>query len=185
MGRKVRIARWVDEPDRDRLTGDIETIFFAASGVQTFADVADRAAFRQRWLGLYLEAWPDLVWLARDDEAAGRVAGYLVGCLVDPARDDRFGEIGYFQAFAAKCAVFPAHLHINLAPLYRARGIGGRLIAAFAEQATQAGAPGLHIVTTKDARNVGFYRRQGFIVVAEAPSKGVTVVAMGRNLDGA
>ena len=176
----MRIVRLTEQADREHLMAAIDTIFFDASGVQAFADAADRVAFRHRWLGLYLESWPEHVHLARDRD--GTLAGYLVGCLVDPARDERFAGIGYLQAFAAQCAAFPAHLHINLDPAYRSRGLGGQLIDAFATEAARAGAPGMHIVTSRTARNVGFYRAQGFAIEAEAPWKGGDVVFMGRGL---
>ena len=57
---------------------------------------------------------------------------------------------------------------------------GGRLIDCFASRAARAGVPGLHVVTGKAARNVGFYQRQGFVVIAEAAVP--PVVMMGRSL---
>ena len=176
----MRIVRLVDQADRANLTGAIDTFFFEASGSKAFADAQVRAAFRERWLGLYLAAWPEFVFLARD--RAGTLAGYLIGSLVNPAADARFDDIGYFKTFAAACAVYPAHLHINLAPTWRGQGIGADLITAFAGDARRAGAPGLHIVTGKGARNSGFYRRQGFSVIAETAWNGNTVIFMGRRL---
>ena len=174
---EVEIVRWIDQADRAALIPAIDAIFFEASGRTSFADDATRAAFRHRWLGLYLEIWPEHVHLAR--AADGALVGYLIGSLVDPARDARFADIAYFMSFADACAAYPAHLHINLAPPFRGRGIGQRLIAAFATTARAAGAPGLHIVTSKDARNAGFYRQCGFAVVAETETAGGTVVFMG------
>jgi GrpB-like predicted nucleotidyltransferase (UPF0157 family)/GNAT superfamily N-acetyltransferase len=175
-----RIVRWIDQPDRAAIVTQIDTIFFEASGTKTFSSDEARAAFRQRWLGLYLDSWPEHVHLARD--ADGTVAGYLIGSLVNPALDARFDGIGYFKAFAKACAAYPAHLHINLAPVSRGKGIGGALIAAFADAARRAGAPGLHIVTGAAARNVGFYRQQGFEVIATTATIGGTVVLMGLRL---
>lgn len=174
------IVRFIDQLNRAALIAAIDAIFFEASSVRAFASEQARAAFRQRWLGLYLETWPEHVFLARDDD--GMVAGYLLGCLIDPAQDHRFEDIGYFETFAAACAAYPAHLHINLAPAYRRRGIGADLIAAFAEQVRDAGVPGLHIVTSGDARNVGFYRQCGFSIIDETPWKGGAVVFMGCRL---
>lgn len=178
MSGDFRIVRLRDQPDREDLIGPLEAIFFEASGTKTFADAGARAAFRQRWLGLYLDAWPEHVHLARDAE--GNIGGYLTGSLVNPAADARFAAIGYFRTFAEACARFPAHLHINLAPAARGRGIGGRLIDAFATDAARAGAPGLHVVTGKHARNIGFYRQQGFGVIAETANP--PVVFLGRDL---
>ena len=174
----VEIVRFIDQADRAALIPAIDAIFFEASSVRAFASERDRAGFRQRWLGLYLETWPGHVFLARDVD--GTIAGYLLGCLIDPAHDKRFDDIDYFKTFETACAAYPAHLHINLAPAFRSRGIGADLIDAFARQAKTAGAPGLHIVTSTDARNVRFYRQCGFSIVDETPWKGGAVVFMGR-----
>ena len=176
----MQIVRLTELRDRPAALAAIDAIYFEASAIKTFADDAARAAFRQRWLGRYIDAWPGLVFLARD--ADGTVAGYLVGCLVDPARDSRFDDIAYFKAFVEPCALYPAHLHINLAPAYRGHGLGGRLIDAFGAAARDAGAPGMHIVTGKGARNTGFYRQQGFAVIAEMRWNENSVIFMGRRL---
>jgi GNAT superfamily N-acetyltransferase len=138
----------------------IDAIFFEASGRTIFASPEERAAFRERWLGRYLKGGSDMVLVAQD--ATGTVAGYLVGALRDPAEQSRFADIGYFRGvFRELCRRYPAHLHINLAPASRNRGIGARLITAFEAYAAGAGAPGLHVVTAKAARNVRFYARCG------------------------
>ncbi|MFM9938169.1 MAG: GNAT family N-acetyltransferase [Hyphomicrobiaceae bacterium] len=164
----------------------IEAIFFAASG-RTFTTCPERLSFRERWLGRYLERWPELAFVLLASPQHGRAAepavvGYLVGCLDNPAQSPIFSDLGYFQDLAPECARFPAHLHINLAPSVRGLGLGGRLIEAFAAAARQAGAPGLHVVTAPDARNVGFYRRQGFVEAARASWNGKTVTMLGRPL---
>lgn len=176
----MRVTRLIDQADRETVIQAIDAIFFEASRVTSFADAAARAAFRERWLGLYLSDWPEHVVVARD--ADGTVAGYLVGCLVDPATDARFADIGYFQVFAAACAAYPAHLHINLAPAYRDRGIGGQLVEAFGAAARDAGAPGMHIVTGDGARNAGFYRRLGFESVARTVWNANPICFLGRRL---
>jgi GNAT superfamily N-acetyltransferase len=168
------------------LTGDlaaqIDAIFFEASGRTSFASCEARAAFRERWLGRYLAGGSDVVLVAQDRE--GAVAGYLVGALEDPAGQERFADIGYFRAaFRALCRRYPAHLHINLAPRFRSRGIGARLIAAFAARAAAAGAPGMHVVTASGARNVGFYTRCGFEPLGAAAWNGRKVVFLGQALE--
>jgi len=159
----------------------VDAIFFEASGRSGFASPDERAAFRERWLGRYLHGGSDVVLLAED--GAGAVAGYLVGALEDPAGQDRFADIGYFRGvFRALCRRYPAHLHINLAPAFRNRGIGARLIAAFAARAAETGAPGMHVVTASDARNVRFYVRCGFAELAVASWNSRQVVFMGKPL---
>jgi GNAT superfamily N-acetyltransferase len=158
----------------------VESIFFEASG-RTFVPGPERDAFRERWLGRYLRGGTDTLFLAFHD--GNRVAGYLVGALEDPGRQDRFDDIGYFRAdFRELASRFPAHLHLNLAPEFRGVGIGARLIEAFAAHALDAGAAGVHVVTGKAMRNVRFYERCGFSERAGALWNGRNVVFLCREL---
>jgi GNAT superfamily N-acetyltransferase len=157
----------------------VEGIFFEASG-RTFAPGPEREAFRQRWLGRYLDTREDPVLLAI---VAERVAGYLVGNLGNPAEQDRFLDLDYYGShFAPHCRRFPAHLHINLAPAFRSRGIGKALVEAFAALAAAAGAAGIHVVTGKGMRNVRFYESCGFAPIGTAPWHGREVIFLGKSL---
>jgi GNAT superfamily N-acetyltransferase len=165
------------------LAAGLDVIFFEASGRAGFASAQERAAFRERWLGRYLKGGTDVVLIAEDP--SGALAGYLVGALEDPAVQARFADIDYFRgAFRELCRRYPAHLHINLAPRFRNRGIGPRLIAAFAAHAAAAGVPGLHVVTAKAARNVRFYARCGLAEVGATCWNGREVVFLAKLLEG-
>ena len=176
----MEIVGYLEVESSHAIKAGLDSVFFGASATQAFSDDAARAQFRHRWLGRYLEQEAEHAFLALADD--GTLAGYVIGALGDPARDPRCSDLGYYEDFAAFTAKLPAHLHINLAPQFRSSGIGSRLVAAFAEHAAERGAPGLHIVTGKGMRNVGFYARNGFEVLAEAPWKGSHVVLMGRTL---
>ena len=163
-----------------RLLAQVEAIFFEASG-RTLAPGPEREAFRERWLGRYLLGGSDVVLLAL--EGSDRLTGYLIGALENPAEQPRFADIGYLRTdFAELCRRFPAHLHINLAPAFRGRGIGGRLIETFADRAAAAHVPGMHVVTGEGMRNVGFYLRRGFLQRARAHWNGHLVVFLAREL---
>ena len=164
----------------DATLNGIERIFFASAGRTTFADDTDRNAFRERWLGRYLTHDRAHAFVARDEN--GGVVGYLVGCLADPAQAARFDDISFYPDFADFTTRYPAHLHINLDAAWRGKGIGARLIEAFAEQAARAGVAGVHIVTGAAARNIGFYRRCGFEPLREAQWNGNAILFMGRDL---
>ena len=60
--------------------------------------------------------------------------------------------------------------------------LGGRLIAAFADVAANAGASGMHIITDKAARNVRFYTRCGFAELGATFWNGREVVFLGMPL---
>ena len=160
----------------------VEMIFFEASG-RTFVPGPDRDWFRYRWLERYLDAPGDPVLVAIVGET---VAGYLVGSLENPAEQPRFCDLDYYCThFAAHCRRFPAHLHINLAPAYRSRGIGRALIDAFAALAAAGGAAGVHVVTGKGMRNNRFYESCGFEPIDSAAWNGREVVLLGKHLSGA
>ncbi|NJL25956.1 MAG: GNAT family N-acetyltransferase [Calothrix sp. SM1_5_4] len=138
----------------------IKEIFFLSSARQSFVNDNDREQFYQRWTRYYFASWPGEIRLARTFAADGpRLAGYLMFC------PDSAGALSYFESripsygvFADLFAGFPAHLHMNCHPSARGQGIGGRLIM----DARKRAPAGVHIVTSPDSRNVGFYRRNGF-----------------------
>lgn len=172
------------EPLGDNATpqclGDVERIFFEASGRKSFASAAVRAEFQERWLGRYLLHDRAHALVARGDD--GRIAGYLIGSIDDPAQTDRFDDISYFAGIADLTARYPAHLHINLDPAWRSQGIGAQLIAAFIEHAARRRVPGIHVVTGAAVRNVGFYRRNGFEPLRELDWSGARIVCLGRKV---
>jgi GNAT superfamily N-acetyltransferase len=167
----VVIRRWPDVPHGKRLMAELDAIFFEASNTKSFASAAARAAFRERWFGRYLTQHPRCAYLAM--AADGTVAGYLVGALHEGS--------GY-DGFAAVAAAYPAHLHVNLAPVFRNLGIGAALIEAFAKDAKDAGVAGMHVVTSAGARNVRFYERVGFRERARTVVNGRELVFLGRRL---
>jgi GNAT superfamily N-acetyltransferase len=162
------------------LLAQVDAVFFEASG-RAFPSAREGAAFRERWLGRYLQGGTDVLLLALDGKDT--VAGYLVGALRDPAGQERFADIDYFRgAFRELCRRYPAHLHVNLAPAFRNRGLGARLIGAFAARATAAGAEGMHVVTATSARNVAFYLRCGFAELGSSRWRGREVAFLARAL---
>lgn len=168
---EIDVVRWDAIADRQRLVPALDAIFFESSGTQSFADEAERQAFRERWLGKYLADEPEWAYSAITRD--GTLAGYLVGSL---------SEASGLEGFAAAATDYPAHLHVNLAAAYRNRGIGGKLVAAFAADAGRAGAKGVHVVTSADARNVRFYERSGFREVARSQLGGRDLLFLGRRL---
>jgi GNAT superfamily N-acetyltransferase len=180
----ITFARWSEVADRAALEPRLDAIFFEASLTRTFADDAARAAFRERWLGRFLEGDPSLAHIALGVDAGGgrAVLGYLVGALDDPALSLRFSDIGYFAALAELTARFPAHLHINLAPSARGFGIGQRLVERFAGDVRGAGLPGFHVVTGARSRNISFYRRAGLDFAHPFTWSGTDLVLLGRRL---
>lgn len=184
---------------------ELDRIFFQASSRQTFADAVERARFRERWLGRYLgaDAGHGFAAVIQDDHGGPpcsgrcRIVGYVVGAMDNPALAPRFSDFGYGEEFLRYCAAFPAHLHINLLADHRGRGIGTRLIEAFCSHVAEASraaraaavegqvaAPpnvcGVHVVTSANARNVGFYNQNGFKERARTGSAADALVFLAR-----
>ena len=179
----IQIHSFRDLEKDPTLARGIDRVFFEASNTKEFADDAARAAFRERWLGRYLTHDPAWAYVALDSDMT--VAGYLVASLDDPATAPRFADIAYFSHFAHLTKAFPAHLHVNLSAAFRNRGIGGALIERFAVDARRAGAPGVHVVTSRGARNIAFYNRNGFKEAGVHGTGGREVVFLARALGAA
>ncbi|MGE0023980.1 MAG: GNAT family N-acetyltransferase [Hyphomicrobium sp.] len=175
-----RLDQLASGPERDRILGEIDGIFFESSARQSFASEAQRAKFRERWLGRYLTHFPHFAFVAR--APAGRIVGYVVGSVGDPAHDPLFADLAFFQGFGALTARYPAQLHVNLDAGWRGQGLGARLVETFADAARVAGAPGVHVVTGRGMRNAGFYERNGFAELGALDVDGRTLVFLGRAL---
>jgi GNAT superfamily N-acetyltransferase len=113
--------------------------------------------------------------------AQGPILGYIVGAHTDPARDPAFADIGFYRLLSHLTPRYPAHLHINLAPEARNRGVGSALIEAFVRDARRDGLPGVHLVTGRDSRNRSFYARNGFHCAAELIWGGTPIVMLARD----
>jgi GNAT superfamily N-acetyltransferase len=186
-GRDIRIGRLAEKRAGKRAAtaneiAQIETIFFASSNVQQFVDDAERTAFRERWLGRYLDHWPHEFFVARTRDQ--RIVGYLAGCFEDPAALPLFADLGYADTLADLSRSYPAHLHINLDPGWRSSGIGTQLIGAFCGHAAAHRVAGVHVVTGRTSRNVRFYERNGFRLLRSTRSQwsDAEIAFLGRTL---
>lgn len=141
----------------------------------------DSDAFVARWTGYYRATWPDHVLVHRTE--TGTVTAYLMGCPDSAGAADLFATFPFYGLFADRFAAFPAHFHINADPAWRGRGHGGALVAAYVARLHRAGCPGVHVVTAPEARNVGFYRRNGFTVRDPRRWRDRDLLLLGRPLD--
>lgn len=175
----IAIAPYLSLADRPGLAAELDAIFFEASATRSFDSEKTRQEFRWRWLGRFLDDHPRYAFVAHD--ASQRLAGYIVGSPIDPARP-LDPELPFYARFAEQTCTFPAHLHINLAPRYRSKGIGARLIEAFGHNAARNGARGMHLVTSRGERNIVFYTRCGFVEVAATSWNGRELVLLAKSL---
>ena len=178
----LRIRVYADLAAPEPFRRQIEEILLASANPRRVADAPARAAFLARWLAPYLEAYPEHLLLALDAQRETEVLGVLNGCL-DSAGAVVFRDLHpHYRLFADLYGEFPAHLHVNCHPGHRGRGVGSRLVQAFVARCRAAGLPGVHLVTAPGARNVAFYRRNGFTEAVERAEAGRSYLFLGQRL---
>ena len=150
----------------------------------------DRDSFADLICNYYTQREPESVLVAERD---GAVVGYLFGC-IDSARAHgavpreirRLVRRGFL--FVPGVAPFlwrsladiirdrgtppedladarwPAHLHINLLPAGRGRGLGRQLVNEWTGRLRRAAVPGIHLGTFAENRNgIAFFEACGFV----------------------
>ena len=181
--RTIEIARLFELAEAEQLIPRLDEIFFESSSVSTFESEERRLAFRERWLGQFLRCDPDWVYVAGcglGDTSARHVVGYLIASPDDPWASGRFSELSYFENFSEFTRMYPAQLHVNLAPEARGQGIGSSMVERVMSDLASRGIPGAHVVTGRGMRNAGFYLRNGFEELGAAPWKGGDVLFLAR-----
>ena len=178
MSNIISIRPLLAAPLSPALEMQLDAVFFSSSNTQTFASPADRAAFRERWLGRYLRSDPEHAFVAVD--GAGLAVGYIVGSIGDIAHLARFADMASARTFAHLSARYSAHLHINVDERFRSGGLGARLIETFAAHCESSGATGVHALTSAGSRNVAFYLRNGFHVAGRSGTGAAEVVFLAR-----
>lgn len=140
----------------ERDINQIEDIFFESSAVKKFETIKAKNDFKQKYLTYYLENDPKLFFAFREKEM---ILGYVCGCENTLADETFFKVHSYYKKFEDHCLKFPAHLHINIHVEARGKKIGEQLVHHFISHLS---AKGVHIITSRDARNRSFYERLGF-----------------------
>ncbi len=136
----------------------IEAIFFDSAATKNFASEAERAAYRDLWLGRYIRHCPQQFLVASDP--GGDVVGYLAGALF--SNKEPLPGPDYYDAFpAALIDAYPAHLHVNVRHDHRGRNVGSTLIDAFRAICRAHDVSGLHAVTAAGSRAAAFFTRCG------------------------
>lgn len=157
----------------------IERIFFlTAGGLAADATAAARRAHLARWTGYYRDEAPADTHIRITDD--GTVVGYLMGCSDSRAAGRLYRDIPYYAAFENLFDTFPAHFHVNCHPDHQGRGHGTALVVAFVDAMRRGGTAGIHVVTSAEAGNAGFYRACGFSLLRETRWRGRTLLCLGR-----
>lgn len=167
------------ELDEAAVLPQIEAIFFDSAATQGFASEAQRAAYRDLWLGRYVRHCPRQFLIARGP--GGEVAGYLAGALFSD-REPLPGPDYYAIFPAALIDAYPAHLHVNVRQDCRSQNLGSALIDAFREICREHDLGGFHAVTATNSRAAAFFTRGGLNERATANWRGRLLVLLAENV---
>ena len=156
---------------------ELREIFFESSTKKDFPDEASRENFFHKYLGFYLEQYPDLTWVAQGD----RILGYVAAA--PHSSSPELNKLQpHLEVFTEHIHKFPAHLHINCHAESRGQGIGGKLISKIEEELKARNINGLHIMTGPDSLNKNFYRKLGFTYELMGNFQGSAILFMGKVL---
>ena len=142
------------------------------------------------WTSYYTDREPESLYVATMDDS---VVGYLTGCMdtaaMTPSTDEIMRAVirKHWLLFRPGTAGFlyrgmldsmrdrepasgdfidprwPAHLHINLLPAARGRGLGAALMERWLNKLKEADSPGCHLGTlVENTRALSFFERMGF-----------------------
>lgn len=134
----------------------VKEVFFEASSVQNFETSEERIAFYQKWLGLYIDQFPEYFFISRDGES---LLGYVIACPDSLSHPElKQPEVGTIHDYES----FPVHLHINCHQRSRGKGVGGLLLQVLESFCREKSHKGIHLITKEGERNVGFYLKNGY-----------------------
>ena len=143
----------------------LQNIFFQTSSKNEFKTSQEKEQFYQNYLGHYVSNYPQTIYLALEGE---QVLGYLVICPDTAADLKLMASNPHLRQFASYYNDYPAHLHINLHPTSQGMGVGSRLMQY---GLSRARVKGIHLITMENSRNVSFYLKNGFEILATFPDK--------------
>ncbi|NBW81632.1 GNAT family N-acetyltransferase [bacterium] len=166
--------------EKGRIWNGVEKIFFESSSKKTFATPEEKEAFRFKYLDWYAKHHPDCFFIALENDSDA--LGYICGVPDTRLHADLAKLHPWFTLFADCFESFPAHLHINCGESSRGHGLGSTLLTVFENHVKSQNAPGIHLVTSPEARNVGFYDKNGYKFTKTGEWKGASLLLMGKSL---
>lgn len=174
----MEIKKLSNLENEESLITQVKEIFYLCSSLKTFMSKQHKDDFFQKWCGDYLKYCPDQFYLAMDN---GKVLGYLSGHLNSIEALKNFvipGPELFMDCFES----FPAHFHINCHPDGQGKGIGRSLVEFFTAVLVEKKISGVHLITSTDANNLGFYRALKFDNEFIRPLRKVELLLMGKEL---
>jgi ribosomal protein S18 acetylase RimI-like enzyme len=151
---EIIISTLEEHPDR---LEEVMDIFFESSTKKDFASVEERTRFVVKYLGVYLQSYPQLSLIALKEN---KVLGYCCGMPHTPP--ELYELQPHLEVFEDQFDLYESHLHINCHHEARGMGVGAKLVGHFEALMRQEGVQGIHIITSPQARNISFYERLGY-----------------------
>lgn len=165
------------------IKNQIRDIFFLTSPRKTFETEESKEKFFEKWLSYYLDFRPDYFYLALSKgEEQIRVLAYLS---VEPdslKSKNFFADHAHYLLFEDYYEEFSAHLHINAHPLMQGLGLGSMLLTFAEKDLKIKNICGIHLITSPIARNVSFYRKNGYLKEVVRTLNDVEYLFMGKKL---
>lgn len=152
-------------------------IFFESSEKKEFASVEERVRFLVKYLGVYVQSYPDLCLIAIQNN---KILGYCCG--MPQTLPELYELVPHLEVFEDLYEIYPSHLHINCHSSARGMGVGTLLITEFENMMREEGMPGVHIITSPGARNVNFYKKLHYTFEAKRNDKGTDLLFLGKAL---
>ena len=143
----------------DQHKKQVEDIFFKTSSKKSFSSLKEKQSFLNKWMSYYYENCLNEFFVAKNNNT---VLAYLTGCSNSTKALNFYGPNTPYALFSDLFFKFPAHLHINALPTNQGLGVGSKLITHYKKILANNDVTGLHIITSPSARNVGFYKKNGF-----------------------
>lgn len=177
----MKIDCWENfsEKTKEESLIQVRNIFFESSSIDTFEDETHKEQFYQKWLGKYINKFPDYFLIAHENKI---VLGYLVGCpdsLSHPElQQPVVGERDDYKSY-------PFHLHMNCHKDYRGKGVGGKLLLKTEQLCRERGCSGLHLITKEGVLNQSFYEKYGHKLIRKKEINGNILVMLGKSFQNA
>ncbi len=194
----TQVVRPFQPADRQALlTIGSETAFF---GAPIEAYLEDRQVFEDAFFSYYTDYEPEHAWAACDDKMlVGFLTGCIdtkrhdqifrrkilptvfwkwlrgkyhpgkktMKFVLALVKAEMHGEIS-----SADISLYPAHLHINLLPAWRGKGLGRKLMECYLRQLRESGVIGVHLTTTSfNKAACRLYEAAGFSLLEEHPTR--------------
>lgn len=168
----------IDCDIQQKTISEIKDIFYSCSSVKNFRDSDHKDSFFNKWCGDYLSKSSEQFYIAFEENT---VVGYLSGFLNSKEALEDFVIPGP-EVFEDCFDKFPAHFHINCAPNHQGKGIGRKLVDHYVQRLSATSINGVHLITSTDADNLGFYRALGFTNEVLRPFNSHQLLLMGKEI---